>query len=56
MKFFMDQNGFKQKDLVGVVGSKSTVSEILSGKRSLTLQQIRSLANKFNVKPATFIN
>jgi HTH-type transcriptional regulator/antitoxin HigA len=56
LKFLMEQNGLKQKDLVGVVGSKSTVSEILNGKRSLTLQQIRSLANKFNVKPATFIN
>jgi len=55
LKFLMKQNGLKQKDLIGVVGSKSTVSEILNGKRSLTLQQIRSLANKFNVKPATFI-
>ena len=56
LEFLMDQNGFKQKDLVGVVGSKSTVSEILNGKRPLTLQHIRSLAKKFNVKPATFID
>jgi len=55
LKFLMTQNDLKQKDLVGIVGTKSTVSEILSGKRPLNLQHIRVLANKFNVKPATFI-
>ena len=55
LKFLMTQNVLKQKDLVGIVGSKSTVSEILSGKRPLNLQHIKSLAEKFNVKPATFI-
>ena len=55
LKFLMTQNGIKQKDLVGIVGSKSTVSEILNGKRPLNLQHIKALANKFNVKPATFV-
>jgi HTH-type transcriptional regulator/antitoxin HigA len=55
LKFLMNQNGLKQKDLVGIVGAKSTVSEILNGKRPLNLQHIKALANKFNVKPATFI-
>jgi HTH-type transcriptional regulator / antitoxin HigA len=55
LKFLMTQNGFKQKDLVGIVGSKSTVSEILNGKRPLNLQHIKALAHKFNVKPATFV-
>ena len=55
LKFLMTQNALKQKDLVGIVGAKSTVSEILSGKRPLNLQHIKSLAEKFNVKPATFI-
>lgn len=55
LKFLMTQNVLKQKDLVGIVGSKSTVSEILNGKRPLNLQHIKSLAEKFNVKPATFI-
>ena len=55
LKFLMRQNGIKQKDLVGIIGSKSSVSEILSGKRPLTLQHIRALADKFNVNPATFI-
>jgi HTH-type transcriptional regulator / antitoxin HigA len=55
LKFLMAQNGIKQKDLIGIVGSKSTVSEILNAKRPLNLQHIRALAHKFNVKPATFI-
>ena len=55
LKFLMTQNGLKQKDLVGIVGAKSSVSEILNGKRPLNLQHLRTLANKFNVKPATFI-
>lgn len=55
LKFLMSQNGLRQKDLVGIVGAKSSVSEILNGKRPLNLQHIRALANKFNVRPATFI-
>jgi len=55
LKFLMTQNGLKQKDLVGIVGTKSSVSEILNGKRPLNLQHLRALANKFNVRPATFI-
>ncbi len=55
LKFLMEQNDLKQKDLVGILGGKSTVSEILNGKRPLNLQHIRILADKFHVKPATFV-
>ena len=55
LKFLMTQNDLKQKDLVGIVGSKSSVSEIFNGKRPLNLNHLRALANKFNVRPATFI-
>ena len=55
LKFLMTQNDLKQKDLIGIVGSKSSVSELLNGKRPLNLQHLRALAIKFNVKPATFI-
>jgi transcriptional regulator with XRE-family HTH domain len=48
----MDQNNLKQKDLVGIIGRKSAVSEILNGKRPLHLNHIRKLAKKFHVKPA----
>ncbi len=43
IKFRMVQQGLKQRDLVPYIGSRSKVSEILSGKRKLTLAMIRAL-------------
>jgi len=43
IRFRMEQRGLKQKDLVPFMGSKSCVSEILSGKRPLTLTMAREL-------------
>ena len=55
LKFLMEQNDLKQKDLIGILGGKSVVSEILNGKRPLNLKHIRNLSEKFNLKPATFV-
>ena len=55
VRFLMDQNGLEQKNLIGILGGKSSVSEILHGKRLLNLRHIRALSEKFNVNPATFI-
>ena len=43
IRFRMEQQGLKQKDLIPFVGNKSKVSEVLSGKRSLSLSMIRKL-------------
>jgi HTH-type transcriptional regulator/antitoxin HigA len=43
IKFRMEQADLKPADLVPYIGSPSRVSEILSGKRSLTIEMIRSL-------------
>lgn len=43
IKFRMEQLGYTQNDLAKVVGLKSRASEILSGKRKLTLEMIRNL-------------
>lgn len=43
IKFRMDQQGLAQKDLVPYIGSKSKVSEVLNGKRALSLKMIRNL-------------
>jgi HTH-type transcriptional regulator/antitoxin HigA len=43
IRFRMDQAGLSQKDLVPFMGSKSRVSEVLAGKRPLTLSMIRAL-------------
>jgi HTH-type transcriptional regulator / antitoxin HigA len=43
IKFRMEQSGLSQKDLIPCIGSRSRVSEVLSGKRELTLAMIRAL-------------
>lgn len=43
IRFRMDQAGLSQKDLVPFMGSKSRVSEVLAGKRHLSLSMIRAL-------------
>src|SRR5581483_6193511 len=43
IKFRMEQMGYKQKDLAKIIGYKGRVSEILSRKRKLSLEMIRSL-------------
>ena len=43
IQFRMEQAGLKQKDLVPFIGTKSRVSEVLAGKRPLTLAMARNL-------------
>jgi len=43
LKFRIQQLNLKQADLVPYIGSRSKVSEVLSGKRKLTLRMIRAL-------------
>ncbi len=43
IRFRMEQEGLKPKDLIPFIGSRSRVSEVLSGRRSLTLKMIRNL-------------
>jgi HTH-type transcriptional regulator/antitoxin HigA len=43
IRFRMEQEGLKPKDLIPLIGSRSRVSEILSGRRPLSLKMIRNL-------------
>lgn len=43
IKFRMDQQGLTQKDMVEYFGSASKVSEVLNGKRPLSISMIRKL-------------
>ena len=50
IKFRMEQEGLKQKDLVEILGgSKSRVSELLNRKRGLTLEMIRKLHDRLKI-------
>src|SRR5688500_4128913 len=52
----MEANGLKQKDLVPLFGAPSIVSEVLRGKRPLTLNHIKRLSHRFHVSPDVFLS
>lgn len=54
LRLLMEQHGLRQGDLPEI-GSQGVVSEILNGRRDLNLRQIRLLAERFHVSPATFL-
>lgn len=54
LKYFMEEHGLKQSDLQEI-GSQGVVSEILTGKRDLNLDQIKKISKKFHVSPLVFI-
>jgi HTH-type transcriptional regulator/antitoxin HigA len=49
IRFRMEQQDLKQKDLIPYIGSKSKVSEVLAGKRSLSISMIRKLHDGLNI-------
>jgi HTH-type transcriptional regulator/antitoxin HigA len=55
IRFEMDQKGLRQADLVPYIGSKSRVSEILSGRRALTLAMMRKLHAGLGIPLETLI-
>lgn len=42
IKFRMEQQNLTQRDMIPFIGSRSKVSEVLSGKRTLTLSMMRA--------------
>ncbi len=54
LRFLMEQRGLRQKDLVRIFGARSTVSEVMRGKRELTKNQIARLSEYFHVSPEIF--
>ena len=44
LRFLLDQNGLSQRDIAAELGSESTVSLVLSGKRQLNRDHIARLS------------
>lgn len=55
IKFRLQQSGLARRDLIPVLGSKSRVSEILSGQRQLTVDQIRALNRHLGIPTDSLI-
>jgi len=53
LRFLMEQHGLRQSQLPEI-GTQSVVSEILAGKRDLTVNHIRALSKRFALSPAAF--
>jgi len=49
IKFVMEQTNLNPKDLVGILGNKASVSRILNRKRSLSIDMIRGLHERFKL-------
>lgn len=49
IRFRMEQEDLKQKDLVSALGDETRVSKILSGQRQLTVDMIRNLHTQFHI-------
>ena len=55
VKFYMDQRGLRQADLVPVLGSRAQVSDIVTGRRGISKRQAKKLAEFFHTGPELFI-
>lgn len=55
IKFRMEQQGLRNKDLVPYIGSASKVSEVLNGTRNLSLNMIRRLSEGMNISASILI-
>ena len=56
IKIRMEEMDLKQKDLVGIIGGKSRVSEILNKKKKLTVEMIRKLEKTLNISASVLVN
>lgn len=55
IRFRLDQQGLTAQALVGVIGSRSRVYEVLHGKRPLSLEMIRRLHEQLEIPAEVLI-
>jgi HTH-type transcriptional regulator/antitoxin HigA len=53
---FMQDRGLRNKDLEPILGSSGVTSEVISGKRKPSKQQVKKLASFFGVSPEFFVS
>lgn len=56
IKIRMEELNMRQKDLVGIIGGKSRVSEILNRKKRLTVDMIRELERALQISASVLVN
>jgi HTH-type transcriptional regulator/antitoxin HigA len=56
IKIRMEELNLRQKDLVGIIGGKSRVSEVLNRKKKLTVDMIRELEHLLHIPTSVLVN
>lgn len=56
IKIRMEELNMRQKDLVGIIGGKSRVSEILNRKKKLTVDMIRELERILQISASVLVH
>jgi len=49
LAYVMDQHGLSRSDLIPILGTASRVSEVLNGKRELSMSMVRKLRERFRI-------
>lgn len=52
----MDEHGLSRADLVPLLGTASRVSEVMNGKRELSMSMVRKLRDRFHVSADLLIS
>ena len=55
IEFAMERRGLERSDLVLLIGSDRKVSEVLSGKRDITMQMARALHKHLDIPAETLL-
>lgn len=55
LRFFMEERGVRQRDLLPVFGSRGIASEVVNGKRAISKKQAKALGEYFGVSPELFL-
>ena len=56
LKMLLEDRNLQPKDLVAVLGSKSAVSQVMTGQRKPSKAQMKKLAEFFQVRPELFVS
>jgi HTH-type transcriptional regulator/antitoxin HigA len=49
VRYLMDQHGLSRSDMIPILGTASRVSEVLSGKKGLSMTMVQRLRARFGV-------
>jgi len=49
LTYLMEQHGLSRADLVPLLGTPSRVSEVMNGKRDLSMSMVRKLRDRFHI-------